>query len=339
MEVIPASLFIGSPARASARPQRSEESQADGAPRPATEGVKARLFIGSPVRGALFFLLPGADLSEKTFMTPDSENVIAIIREVAAAEIMPRFRNLGADDVAHKRSPSDLVTTADLEAERRLSAALTHLRPGSAVIGEEAAEHDPTVLAALAGASPVWLIDPVDGTGNFAHDKPCFAVIIAYCLGGETLAGWIHDPIADVTAWAAKGRGAWLEDTAGARPIRAAKPRGLERMTGSLGWRLARRVEAHRESGLTMPGRIVRYGCVGREYMDLGGGALDFAHYTQLKPWDHAAGVLIHHEAGGFSQITDHRTRYRPAPEIQEKTLLLAPDEATWHALDAALAA
>jgi fructose-1,6-bisphosphatase/inositol monophosphatase family enzyme len=272
------------------------------------------------------------------FMTPDSEAVIAIIREVAAAEIMPRFGNLGADDVAHKRSPADLVTTADLEAERRLSAALTRLSPGSAVIGEEAAEHDPSVFAALAGASPVWLIDPVDGTHNFAHDKPCFAVIVAYCLDGETVAGWIHDPIADVTAWAAKGRGAWIEDGVGARPIRAAAPRDLERMTGSLGWRLARRVKALRDSGLTMPGRIVRYGCVGREYMDLAGGALDFALYTRLKPWDHAAGVLIHHEAGGFSQITDDGTSYRPAPGIQQTTLLLAPDEAAWQALNAAFA-
>ena len=151
-------------------------------------------------------------MGEKTVMIPDSENVIAIIREVAAAEIMPRFRNLGADDVAQKRSPSDLVTTADLEAERRLTAALTALSPGSAVIGEEAAEHDPAVLSALAGESPVWLIDPVDGTNNFAHDKPCFAVIVAFCLGGETVAGWIHDPIADATMWAAKGRGAWIAD-------------------------------------------------------------------------------------------------------------------------------
>ena len=272
-------------------------------------------------------------------MTPDSKTVIAIIREVAATEIMPRFGNLGEGDIASKRSPSDLVTTADIEAERRLSQALTRLCPGSAVIGEEAAEHDPAVFGALAGAAPVWLVDPVDGTRNFAHDKPCFAVIVAYCLAGETVAGWIHDPVADATAWAAKGGGAWIEDRDGARPIHAAAPGDLERMTGSLGYRLARRIEARRESGLTMPGKTVRYGCVGREYMDLGRGALDFAHYTRLKPWDHAAGALIHHEAGGFSQITDDHTPYRPAPGIQETTLLLAPDEAAWQALAAALAA
>jgi fructose-1,6-bisphosphatase/inositol monophosphatase family enzyme len=271
-------------------------------------------------------------------MIPDPKTVIAIIREVAAMEIMPRFRNLGAADVTSKRSPSDLVTTADLEAERRLAAALTRLVPGSAVIGEEAAEHDPAVFAALAGAAPVWLIDPVDGTNNFAHGRSCFAVIVAYCFAGETVAGWIHDPIADTTAWAVTGGGAWIEDGEGTRPIRAAPPRDLERMTGSLGWRLARRVKAQREAGFSMPGRIARYGCVGREYIDLGRGALDFAHYTRLKPWDHAAGVLIHREAGGFSRITDDRTPYRPAPGIQETTLLLAADEAAWQTLAAAFA-
>jgi fructose-1,6-bisphosphatase/inositol monophosphatase family enzyme len=87
-----------------------------------------------------------------------------------------------------------------------------------------------------------------------------------------------------------------------------------------------------------MPARIVRYGCVGREYMDLAGGALDFALYTRLKPWDHAAGVLIHQEAGGFSRITDDGTSYQPAPGIQQTTLLLAPDQAAWQALNAAFA-
>jgi fructose-1,6-bisphosphatase/inositol monophosphatase family enzyme len=67
--------------------------------------------------------------------------------------------------------------------------------------------------------------------------------------------------------------------------------------------------------------------------MDLAQGKLDFAQYTRLKPWDHAAGVLIHTEAGGFNRITGSRARYRPRPRIMEETLLLAPDEATWEAL------
>ncbi|MGF1640310.1 MAG: inositol monophosphatase family protein [Rhodospirillales bacterium] len=269
---------------------------------------------------------------------PDGDAVIAIVRGVAAAEILPRFRNLAAGDVVAKRSPADLVTVADTEAERRLAAALTVLAPTSRVVGEEAAEHDPGLLAALAGPVPVWLVDPVDGTRNFAHGKPCFAVIVAYCAGGETLAGWIHDPLADATAWAVRGGGAWLRTPEGVLRLRTAAARPLESTTGSVGWRVARRVQTDRAQGLAVPARTVRYGCVGREYMDLGRGALDFALYTRLKPWDHAAGVLIHAEAGGFARLVDDGTPYRPAPAIQEATLLLAADRESWEALATVLA-
>ena len=77
----------------------------------------------------------------------------------------------------------------------------------------------------------------------------------------------------------------------------------------------------------------MRYGCTGREYIDLGRGTLDFARYQRLKPWDHAAGVLIHGEAGGFSALVEDERPYRPAPPIMDDTVLLAPDEASWRAL------
>ena len=68
-----------------------------------------------------------------------------------------------------------------------------------------------------------------------------------------------------------------------------------------------------------------------------GQASIDFAQYTRLKPWDHAAGVLIHREAGGFSRLRRDRSPYRAEPYIVEDTLLLAPDEATWRALDTLL--
>ena len=71
-----------------------------------------------------------------------------------------------------------------------------------------------------------------------------------------------------------------------------------------------------------------------REYLDLGSGKLDFAQYTRLKPWDHAAGVLVHAEAGGYSRLTNDGTAYRPITGgIDERTLLAAPDETAWAAL------
>lgn len=266
---------------------------------------------------------------------PELEAVIRIIREVAAEEILPRFRKLAPADIAHKRNPRDLVTVADLAAERALARELCALAPGSVVVGEEATEADPGLLNVLAGAQPVWLLDPVDGTTNYASGTPCFALIVAWCEAGETRAGYIYDPIAGTMLWAAAGEGAWLVGAAdGARPIRVAAPQQLGAMRGSLSPRAADRLQGAilaREPG-PVP-TIVRYGSAGREYMDLCCGGLDFAQYTRLKPWDHAAGVLIHREAGGFSALRGGRP-YRVEPRIVEDTLLLAPDAESWRWLD-----
>lgn len=267
-------------------------------------------------------------------MIPDSESVIQIMREVAADEIMPRFQCLEASDITAKRNPSDLVTTADLEAERRLKAALTDLRPDAVVLGEEGAESDPTMLSLLGGERPVWVIDPVDGTLNYAHGRACFAVIVAFCVRGETLGGWILDPVSNHVVHAIAGEGAWITNQDGCRRLRISAGKSVTTMAGSVGRRLGRLVTARQHAGL--PGALfktVKYGCTGREYMDLAQGLLDFAHYTRLKPWDHAAGVLIHAEAGGISKLMGSRARYRPRPKIMEETILLAPDETSWEAL------
>lgn len=266
---------------------------------------------------------------------PSIATVDAIIREVAADEIMPRFRELAAHEISEKK-PGDIVTTADTEAEARLTAALGALVPGSAVVGEEAAEDDPGILRALGGEAPVWIVDPLDGTRNFAEGRPCFAVIVAYCRGGETVAGWIHDPVAGVTMWTAAGEGAWMAE----KRLSAAPAVSIAEMRGSLGHKFRKRLEDRGKSRpAIVPASMTRLGCVGREYMDLAQGRLHFAQYAQrLKPWDHAAGVLLHREAGGFNGLTEGRGPYHPEPRVQYATLLLAPDVTAWDSLHAALA-
>jgi fructose-1,6-bisphosphatase/inositol monophosphatase family enzyme len=268
---------------------------------------------------------------------PDPSHVSRIIRDVARREVLPRFRNLAADQVAHKGHARDFVTVADTEAERRLAELLSPLASGSAVVGEEAVEADRGLLAMLGGKAPVWLLDPVDGTSNYVSGTACFAVMVAYCAGGETLAGWIHDPIADTVVWAVASGGAWLEEPFGRRRLRASMGGDFGSMKGSLTRRAADRLYGALALRGVQPPEIVRYGSVGREYMDLGAGAIQFAQYTRLKPWDHAAGVLIHREAGGYSRLRRDRSPYRVEPYIVEDTLLLAPDETTWQALDAML--
>ncbi len=261
-------------------------------------------------------------------MVPLRDTVTEIIRQVARDKILPRFNNLGKNDVAAKQGPQDLVTVADVEAEQRLAAELVPLLAGSRVVGEEKAETDPASLDALQDASPVWVIDPVDGTLNFVHGKARFCVIVALVKGGQTVEGWIHAPVEDFTAWAARGRGAWI----GGEKLRVAKSVPFDEMTGSLGFRLAKRTKERQLQGELTPKRIVRPGCIGLDYVDLARGGIDFSHYgPRLKPWDHAAGVLLHKEAGGFSAIVESRSGYAPNGGVQDGvSLLMVPDATRW---------
>ncbi len=268
-------------------------------------------------------------------MRPDPETVQNIIRETAETEILPRFQNLSADDISEK-APGDLVTIADTEAEKALSQRLTDLLPGSLVIGEEGVAANPQVLNRLAQDKPVWIIDPVDGTRNFAHGTPCFAVIVSLVQNGQTMAGWIHDPIANTTLYAALGEGAWEAS----QRLQLVQNKPLAQMAGSLK-RSQRHQLAERQSKgeAGLPSIVKRYRCVGREYMDLARGELGFAAYGgQLKPWDHAAGILIYREAGGFEAMADTGSVYQVRPRELRGEILLAPTQADWDTLKSLLA-
>ncbi len=107
-----------------------------------------------------------------------------LIRRVADERILPYFGRLEPGDVVEK-TPGDLVTVADRGAEEALSLALSRLVPGSVVVGEESVAADPTTLARLSGAAPVWIIDPVDGTHNFASGSSRFSTLVALADQGE----------------------------------------------------------------------------------------------------------------------------------------------------------
>ena len=270
---------------------------------------------------------------------PSDAVLSQLVRDVAAAEIMPRFRNLAKHEVRAKSSPQDLVTEADIATERILTAALSSLLPGSRVVGEEACDAAPQTLERLAGPDPVWLVDPVDGTVNFAHGRECFAVMIALCVGGATVAGWIYDPINARMVRARAGEGAWQEDAAGTVVrLRITASDDVTAMSGSLPYRLATALRSRAaDQAIALPRQIGRLGSTGREYAEMARGQLDFAAYTRLKPWDHAAGVLIHQEAGGFGRLRAGPSPYRPSPIVSEGTLLLAPSPRAWQQLDAML--
>ena len=261
---------------------------------------------------------------------PDPLHVAEIITDVAATEIVPRFRDLSEADVRMKTGPSDLVTVVDEASEIALSRRLRDLLPGSLVVGEEAASKDPRLLGLIAGDAYTWVIDPLDGTFNFAKGVDRFATIIALTRSGRTLAGWIHDPIAHETAVVVDGEGAFNGD----RRLRVAQPAPLGEMTGVFSRPRTeatdRRAAADRLSASLA--EHIKLGCIGLDYMRLTDGRAHVAIsglMGKLMPWDHAAGILMHREAGGYAAMIDG-TAY--APTLSTGVLLVAPDRESWVA-------
>ncbi len=252
------------------------------------------------------------------------ERVVAALKEVAGESIVPRFNKLRKEDVRAKTHPADLVTIADEEAEQRLTPILRGALPGSRVIGEESVAADPGLLKLLAEDHPVWVIDPIDGTSNFVNGIPRFAVIIALIARGETIMGWIHDPLTGKTIAAEQGAGAWETAIAGdvIRRELPAPPFALKDMTVALHPRAFAK-------SLGKFARNLRLGSAAHDYWTLTAGDMQLLAYRSLKPWDHAAGVLIHREAGGHNAMLNGMP-YRPALPNQE-WLLLAPNDALWR--------
>lgn len=265
-------------------------------------------------------------------MSVDPESVARLLEETAAEEILPRFRNLADHEISAKEN-GELVTSADIAAEARLSQRLADQLPGSLVVGEEAAARTPRLLDGLGEAEPVWLVDPLDGTGNFVAGKPIFAVMVALVRAGRILAAWIHEPVLARTAVAEAGGGAWISG----RRLQVAPGAALGAMRGTLHAGkfadpdLARHIRSRRER----VGTIRSLNCAGAEYLRLAAGEIHYSLFTKMMPWDHAPGVLIHGEAGGLALTFDKKS-YDPARR-DAPGLLMAPDASSWHALHDAL--
>ena len=252
-------------------------------------------------------------------MIPDLEQVASIMREVAQDELLSRFQALAKAHIWEKPR-GGTVTIADMESERRLKSALSDLVSGSVMLAEEDAEENPASIECLKEDSPVWIVDPLDGTKNYAAGKESFAMIVAYFDRGAVRAGWILEPATGRIAIAEEGAGAWSDEG----PIKAAPSVPTAQQNGFLGNRIRRN-----EDVAARFGDLVNLRCRGIEYMALASGALHFAHYRSLKPWDHAAGDLIVREAGGHVAGFDSAAPYQPAhPDYNG--LLVASDEPSW---------
>lgn len=255
--------------------------------------------------------------------------VAELLRDAARAEIMPRFRRLATGAVRHKTGPLDLVTDADEAAERVIADGLAARFPGCLVVGEEGAAADPALLGRLADADLAFVVDPVDGTANFAAGLPLFGCMAAAILRGEVVAGWIHDPLGDDTAIAVRGEGAWIETPNGAQaPLRVAEAAPLERMVGDLSWTyLTEPLRTRVASRLPLLAGTVGLRCAAHAYRSVASGHLHLLLFNRLMPWDHAAGWLLHREAGGHSAGFDGQPY---SPLRHGGGLICAPDAACW---------
>jgi len=266
----------------------------------------------------------------------DLSAVQSIIEEVAATEIMPRFRRLQQGDVEIK-DVDDPVTVADKAAEEALSKRLTGILPGSTVVGEETCSDDPYILGRFASDGDVWVIDPIDGTRNFIEGRREFGVMVACVRRKETIAAWIHDPNSGHTLSAEKGSGVWMQR----KKMRLAARDPACKKLMIIGSRLRSIVDKpHLANAIAALPCLAIGSAVAFDYARLFTGDVCFGNsaapratallYRISKPWDHVPGLFLHAEAGGYAA-----TLYGKPYDLQidKNGLLIAQDKDIWATL------
>jgi fructose-1,6-bisphosphatase/inositol monophosphatase family enzyme len=264
-------------------------------------------------------------------MTPDAlhEAMRALLRDVSQRIILPRYQKLATHEILAKAA-DDVVTIADQESEEALAEGLAKI-VDLPVVGEEASFADPSVQDRLAG--DCWIVDPLDGTRNFAKGQAPFGILIAMASGGEAHTGWIYDCLTDRLCIAHRGKGAFVNgEKIAARPTGEAAPVAAV----SLIFMDPARREAVKAAIADYRQVDVPY-CAAEQYPRLALGANDVSIFERTLAWDHAAGVLWLNEAGGKAARFDG-SPYR-VDEWARKGLIGAASPAQFDQLAARLAA
>lgn len=228
-------------------------------------------------------------------------------RHALAVELARRAGQRIATDYEHavevrtKSSDIDLVTSTDRAAEAIVLQGIAAAFPGDAVLAEESGERRGE------GDAPQWIVDPLDGTTNFAHGFPHFGVSIAVAWGGEIQVGVVHDPLRDETFVARAGQGAWLlRGTERVRSLSVRTEPRLERSLLATGFGYDR--ASLKQTNLAEFARVMprvrgirRAGSAALDLAYVAAGRLDGYWEYGLSAWDWAAGVLLVREAGGVA--------------------------------------
>ena len=256
---------------------------------------------------------------------PSHSGLFTVI-ERAARKAAPRLRrdfNEVQQLQVSRKGPADFVSMADKRAEQTLYEELSKARPDWGFVMEERGE--------VAGdpGKPRFIVDPLDGTSNFLHGIPHFAISIAVQEPtldgrgwGEVTAGIVYQPVTDESFWAEKTRGAWLQD----RRLRVSARRHLDEALIATGVPFAGRgdmgewTRIYHELGPRVAG-IRRFGAASLDLAWVAAGRYDGFWESSLQPWDSAAGCLLVREAGGF--VSDYKGRSLP---ICDETVLAGND-------------
>lgn len=270
------------------------------------------------------------------FTRAQKTSIRNLVRRAAKAEILPRFRRLDQGDISEKTGPMDLVTEADVNAEAIITRGLQMAYPNALVVGEEAVAKDPKLLDKLGEAELSFLIDPVDGTWNFAMGLPLFATMVAACRFGRPSYGLIYDPLGDDLMEADLSEPSMHRFPAGrTRALSTGTEKPLSEMTGYTQWGLLEQSEQERISAVLPKFHLVtNLRCSAHEYRMLAQGAVDFVLGIRMTPWDHAAGVLLCQQAGGHAAMLDGRDY----TATEEGYLLCASSKAVWDKVAAVFA-
>ena len=247
-----------------------------------------------------------------------------LLREVSQKAILPYYQSLAEHHITPKEV-GDVVTVADHLSEEMLAEGLAKIAD-IPVVGEEAAFVDESVFDRLTG--DCWIVDPLDGTRNFARGEPPFGILLAMAQGGEAHTGWIYDVLSDRFCVAHAGKGAFINgEKIVARTTGEAKPVAAVSL---LFMDMARR-----------DGVLARIGddyrlvdvpwCAAEQYPRLALGVNDLSLFERTLPWDHAAGALWLNEAGGKCARLDGSS-YR-VDDWQRKGLLGAASPRLWDAM------
>jgi myo-inositol-1(or 4)-monophosphatase len=229
---------------------------------------------------------------------------IDVVEQAGRVLLGYQSSGLSTEQVRTKVSLADLVTEADVSSERLILGAIRTQFPAHAIFSEESSSGEPPDVEWL------WLVDPLDGTTNFAHRLPIFAVNLALAHRGEIVLGVTHDPTIDRTYWAEMGNGAWLRIGGHDHPLHVSNARSLKHCLLATGFPYDRATNPDDNvaefAALDRRCQAVRrLGSSALAAAWVAAGILDGYWEAGVKPWDTGAGSLLVREAGGA--VSDYR--------------------------------